>query len=165
MATALVPIAWQSLGSTTTTVTFSSIPSTYRDLYFRMTVNGGNASASYMLTRMNGDSGTNYSDQVAFGSSSAGATSRNAANYLFLDESFVTFNSTTYATYGYHILDYATVDKFKPILARADNGSNGTTMCAGRWSSTAAVTSVTFNDGSGWGFGAGSTFALYGVLA
>ena len=71
-ATTYVPIATQTLSSTASTITFSSIPSTYADL--RLTYVGVTPSSSWIGLRLNGDTGTNYSGRWMFGSGSTTAS-------------------------------------------------------------------------------------------
>ncbi len=63
------------------------------------------------------------------------------------------------------IMDYSATDKHKTVLVRVGNvGNSEVGANAGRWASTAAITSVRVapNDGT---FSSGSTFNLYGIVA
>jgi len=60
------PIATTTLGSNQTTITFSSIPSTYTDLV--IVSNMGTTTASYPFIRFNGDTGLTVTVNVNAGS-------------------------------------------------------------------------------------------------
>jgi len=63
-----------------------------------------------------------------------------------------------------HFMDYSQTDKHKTILMRTNRASTGTSMIAGRWAQTTAITSIVVAPDGGT-FASGSTFALYGVAA
>lgn len=156
--TALSKITLQEASSL---VTFSSIPSTYRDLV--VVVNADNSVQTELFARFNGDSGNNYytvrmqASGVSTGSASTSAASGarlNGNGDIMTDFSF---NATITA------LDYSATDKHKLALSRT-NSSNGVDACTFRWASTAPITSVTLFPNSGT-FEVGSTFALFGRIA
>lgn len=64
-----------------------------------------------------------------------------------------------------HFLDYSTTDKHKSILIRSDASSIGSVMLANRWASTNAITTIALLFLGGSTFAAGTTFALYGIVA
>jgi hypothetical protein len=64
-----------------------------------------------------------------------------------------------------HIMNYANTNMFKTVLGRANNaGTNGTEMSTSLWRSTSAINRLDIGL-TGSTFVAGSTFALYGILA
>jgi len=162
MATALTPLANLTLGSAASTVTFSSISSSYRDLVLI-----GNFSLSannYPWFHFNGDTGGNYS-YVELGISGApSSTTGNGVTNIYFDN-FTGFTSN--AQFQMHILDYSATDKHKTGLLRAgDPGVGQTLATAFRYASTSALSSITLTAGfSTTKFAVGSTFALYGVSA
>jgi hypothetical protein len=161
MGNALKAIQWQSLGSTSNSVTFSSIPSIYRDLV--IVINGQISSNSSITYIYNGDTGANYASVdmrgATFGTASFGATSRN-----YNDTAYNNFDANTRIGIRAEIYDYAQTNKHKSSLVR----SNGTLTdgmviaMTNRWANTAAITSITINTTAG-SFAIGSTFALYGI--
>ena len=165
MATALTPIAWQSLASASASVTFSSIPGTYRDL--RLIFNGTATSATgdTVVGSINGDAGANYSAVAMAGDgTSASSSSTTGQTTLYLNW-FTALSSASRNVTVVDYLDYAVTDKHKVVLSRSNNTANGTEALALRWASTAAITSVTIKFASANTWAAGSTFALYGVSA
>jgi hypothetical protein len=167
MAITYEPIATQTLGSSASSVTFSSIPSTYTDLRLVMTylsaITGEIAGASLQF---NSDTSGNYSETWLRGNGSAAASGR--------------FTSSTYLPVGWQgyatntIPQFNIVDIFsyagstnKTVLAQESNDRNGsgvTTRMVGLWRSTSAITSIVINENAGGGnYRAGSTFTLYGI--
>jgi hypothetical protein len=160
MATALTPIAWQSLASNVTSVTLSSIPGTYRDL--RLVITPKAITSAFTLGwNVNGDAGSNYYEVYALGTGSTTASGTSSANSGFYFN-YAQAELTNASVFTFDFLDYAATDKHKAILVRGSDASSGVEMRASRWASTAAITSLVFAGGT---FAAGSTFALYGVGA
>lgn len=167
MAAALVPLQNITLGSAQSSVVFGSIPTTgYRDL--RLVVRTSTTSAfAYILVRLNADSGANYSYVVAQEyNGSASSNTYNASTGLQIGGDGRT-SSGAAGIFTFDLFDYNQTDKHKSSLSRsAVAGSTypGTAMVANRWANTAAVTSLTVVPNTG-NLEAGSTFALYGVVA
>jgi len=162
MAAALVPLQNITLGSAQATVTFASIPSTFRDLRLvvqPIMVASGPVEAGIIF---NGDTGGNYSRVYAEGSgSSVGSSSQSGVTRLIV----LYHNSTLQGNSLVDVMDYSATDKHKTVLSRLNNTAVLTGMGAGRWASTTAVNSIQFAALNGTSFAAGSTFALFGVVA
>jgi hypothetical protein len=159
------PLANITLGSQAASVTFSSIPATYRDLVLIISAKyAGSATGNGPSLRINGITTSDYSNvRTDDGSSSATTT-----NYM----SLIGESNTNFASYKIDFLDASATDKHKTLLTRS--GANGTrvSMLAGRIATTSAITSIAifgpdnFVGGStpdNWD--TGSTFALYGIVA
>jgi hypothetical protein len=157
-----------TLSSTVSTVTLSSIPSTYRDLILvcslRATV--ANQLATF---RLNGDTGSNYSyvSVTARGNDlTASPSGTGTSAYATLDASPPSAtNAQTLSTIQF--MDYSATDKHKTYLSRADGVAatfNATEALAQRWANTSAITSIVFSMTSG-SFVSGATFALYGIAS
>jgi hypothetical protein len=148
------PLATVTLGSTAASVTFSSIPATYRDLI--VVVNGTTTASVGVTFRHNGDTtDANYTSVNMTGNGST-ATSTTATNANMMSM----FTTQTQGIVQF--LDYSATDKHKTGLSRGDNAGNNTRAFARRWSNTAAITSIEIAGGT---FNSGSTFSLYGVIA
>ena len=154
-------LATITLSSSASSVTFSSIPSTYRDLV--LVVNATQAASKNVQMRINGDSGSNYSDVIAFGYS--GGTVSNSASGAQIRLSTSSIGSNWQTTV--QIQDYSATDKHKTILQRENTDTTYVKMLAGRWASTSAVTSISLGSYTGdtGDFASGSTFSLYGIEA
>jgi len=156
------PLANVTLGSTSTSVTFGSIPNTYRDLICVITMVSSTTSFVRARLRLNGDTGSNYSWQGMKGTGTAARAFTGIGDYAYFGDTHAT--TVQRIQYGVSIMDYSATDKHKNVLVRADQAAVGTEALVNRWANTAAVTSVTLFPSSG-AFGIGSTFALYGIVA
>lgn len=142
--------------STTTTVTFSSISGSYRDLL--IVWSGTTQSTFGNRFYMNNDqSNGNYFNVAGWGNGSS-VFGTNVQNPQISPD----IQSTTVQNQSLiHIMDYAQTDKHKTIISRADVPNSGVVMQVTRWANTAAVTSVVVNNAAVWN--SGTTISLYGV--
>lgn len=160
MATALTPIAWQSLSSATASVTFSSIPSSYRDLRLVMQF-GYSGSGGTPIVQLNGDTAYNYNYVVMEGNGAS--TFSSTGNQPGMTLTFRTPPTSATAIVTLDILDYSATDKHKTGLSRYNDAAAWVNATSNRWSSTSAVNSLTITFVSASTFPTGSTFALYGI--
>lgn len=158
------PIATTTLGSTSNTINFGSIPSTYTDL--RLILVGSSTLANDISFRINSDSGATYSQTSLTGDGSAASSAQTAGDvnfsvpggrqptanvpYLFQVDIF-SYTGSTKKTCLYSI----SMDK---------NGSGSVSRVVGLWNSTAAISTVTFSTATST-FTAGTTATLYGIKA
>lgn len=152
--------------TTTTTVTFSSISSTYTHLQIRVTANyGSGASINNFWVQFNSDTGVNYFWHQLYGDgSSVGSGAATSRNEIYCG--VLAGTSSSYASAAViDILDYASVNKNKTVrsLTGTDlNGSGSIKLMSGAWAnSSTAVSSITITTDST--FGSNSSFALYGI--
>lgn len=154
-----------------TSLSFTSIPSTYKSLQIRSLVrtNGG-ANASYFLyATYNSDSTAgNYDWHYLLGQGSVAYASGSTSTGNVIAGESASSGSTTgiFGTNIMDIIDYASSSKYK--TSRVFWGANGNTaggfsvgLASGLWQSTSAITSISITGEAV--FAAGSTFALYGV--
>lgn len=163
MAVTYEPIATTTLSSTSSTITFSSIPGTYTDL--RLVFNGNFSSgADQFKLRINSDSGTNYSSLWLYGDGSTMSQDR-ATAAGFIDLSRGTGMNTNIENHTLDIFSY-TGSTFKSMILRRSNDRNGSgqvSVNAAMWMSTSAITSINlFTDV--YSFAVGTTATLYGIL-
>lgn len=161
MASALIPLANITLSSPTTNVTFSSITGLYRDLLLVCNTTSAVYTGDYIAMKLNGDTGSNYT-VVTMGNVSGG-NSLNSSHYANSSTGWLAIQGGVNATTHINIMDYAQTDKQKAWISRAGAADYGIEMVAGRWASTAAITSINVYGVNGWNWTAGSSFALYGV--
>lgn len=163
MAKTYEPIATTTLGSSSSTVTFSSIPATYTDLVL---VSSSTQTAGPVNSRMrfNGDSSSNYSRTWLSGQGS-GAYSGRGSNRTSFELDYYTSPGTGNLTIV-HVMNYANTTTYKTVLDRTGRAAEGTEAVVGLWRKTPeAITSIEYSlDGAG-SFAAGSTFTLYGIKA
>jgi hypothetical protein len=162
MAITYEPIATTTLGSATTTVTFSSISGSYTDLVLVFDGTNVTGLASTGL-RFNGDTGNNYSKTEINGSGTAVSSGRDTS----ASAAYVGINSNISGNTIINIMNYANTTTYKTILGRGNvPGSSvvGVRAAVGLWRNTAAITSVSVTNGA-YNWTAGSTFTLYGIAS
>jgi hypothetical protein len=160
------PIATQTLGSNTPSVSFNSIPQTYTDLVLVSSYQMSGGSAGYDLCiQVNGDTGTNYSDTwVSSTGSGTPPSGRNInTNKFLLDAYGYPATSTSYTANVTTFLNYSNTTTYKTSLTRA-NSTYGTDAMVNLWRNTAAISSMLLFMSSN-NLAAGSTFTLYGISA
>jgi hypothetical protein len=152
-----------TLTSSASSVTFSAIPAG-GDLVLVANVLGPASSYFGLGLRFNGDSGSNYNFVAMTGSGSTTYSSAQTGNSSLSLGYFVTlFPGMTNVTIS-QIADYSASDKQKSVLTRANTPQDYLEALAGRWASTAAITSVEVMRYQGGGdFPAGCTFHIYNI--
>lgn len=152
-------IASNVLTSSASSVTFSSIPATYRDLVVVVT----STASTDTQFQIRPNSATTNLSSVSAEARTDGTTY--SATFNDIGGVFLyNYLGSTRSTQIVQLLDYAQTDKHKTILLRLNNASNGVSMHAGRWASTTAITSLDVVISSGT-FNSGSTFYLYGIVS
>lgn len=148
-------------GSSTITVTFSSIPATYTDLI--VVSNYKAVSNNYLMMRFNGDTGFNYARTEMLGNgTSATSQALNNEHYAYIHSVYA--NAGEMGTFVTHIMNYANTNVFKTIISRANNVSTGTGLVVNLWRDTSAINTILLTP-IGTGFDVSSTFTLYGIKA
>ena len=172
--TALSKLAFESIatvtvGSSQSTITFSSIPATFKHLEIRHTARltrAGNSSDGIAMN-FNGDTSTNYSNHYLRGDGSSVASANAWTNKIAIDDCAATTATAGIMGVGvWSILDYANTNKYKTarILDGSDqNGSGGVQLVSGNWRNTDAITSIVFTNLYGTFFEQHTSFALYGI--
>ena len=164
-------IATQTLSTAVSSITFSSIPSTYTSLQLRFMASAGYGSYNNTTIRceLNGDTtSTNYYYHAVYGDSGTGATAI-ATQLQKITQGLDT--ATTTNIYGVGIIDlhnYAVTTQNKTLRAFAGYDTNGevsanrVTLSSMLWMNTSAINSIKLigQDGN---WTVGSTFALYGI--
>ena len=145
------------------TITFSSIPSTYKHLQIRGIANDtAGFEASLVL---NGDTAGNYVYHRLLGNgSTASATGSVGDSWIRIGNSGST--ADTFATYIIDIQDYTSTTRNKTtrtFTGRDLNGSGSASLYSGLWLSTSAVTSVSIVNVGARSWTSTTTFALYGI--
>lgn len=166
-ATSFDSIATTTVGAGgSSTITFSSIPSTYTHLqlraYFTTASGGTGLSATF-----NSDSGANYGTHFLIGQ----GTSASASNYLSQNAAYLMgfsagSSTTDPAPVITDILDYTNTNKNTTVrtLSGVDkNGSGEVALVSNLWLNTAAITSITLFNGGSIKYNQYSSFALYGI--
>jgi hypothetical protein len=152
------PLANITLGSSAASVTFSSISQAYRDLI--LVVTGTTTSDTIdVVTRYNGDSGSNYSVVMAYGTGSSTGSGASTRTYTLSGRM-----GTNVSTNVFQIMDYSATDKHKTEIARGNDPATFLQMTANRWANTAAITSINVALMSG-NFNSATSFSLFGIAS
>lgn len=169
--------AYDSIATTTvgaggtSSITFSSIPSTYTHLQIRGIARSTRASdRDDVVMRFNSDSGSSYAGHQIFsdGSTVSASTLGGTPPVTYLYPFYAPAATATSSVFGVgviDVLDYANTNKNKTlrVLNGIDvNGSGEMLFRSGLWLSTSAITSITLNCVNG-NFAQYSSFALYGI--
>jgi hypothetical protein len=163
-------IATTTLGSAQTTITFSSIPSTYTHLQIRGIARAtGSFTNADGLIRFNSDTGANYAHHALYGDGANVTTTAGTSTTSgrFARNAQIANNNTAscFSAFVVDILDYANASKYKTVrtLVGYDaNGSGISELESSLWQSTSAVTQIDLTTDGG-NFAQYSSFALYGI--
>ena len=156
MANAMVALATTTLGSSAATITFGSIPATYRDLVIYLT--GTSGAGQNMSIYLNGDTTASNYPSVYAGGDGGTASSGTLNNYIG------GVYGSNLSTNVINIFDYAQTDKHKTLLSRLSVSTNAASMIACRWANTAAVTSIQLALPATT-FSTGTVVSLYGIVS
>jgi hypothetical protein len=171
--------SFESIASVTatgieTTLSFTSIPSTYKHLQIRGIAKDtyivGSAESTTTLITFNSDTGSNYASHALRGNGTTTSGQR-AASTTSMDRIVGSIFGNSTSTFGVSIVDihdYASTTKNKTVrsfsggeLNSGDTNSN-LTLGSGLWVNTSAITSIQIK-AVVTAFATGSTFALYGI--
>jgi hypothetical protein len=163
-------IATVTVSSPVSSISFTSIPATYKHLQIRSIARGTVAQGEMQtFYQFNSDTGSNYAYHIlrgngsaAFADGIASATSASAATRY----SAANATSGIFGAGVTDILDYANTSKNKTIrnLGGVDaNGSGQVYFTSGLWMNTSAITSIYIGINDGGNFAQYTQFALYGV--
>jgi hypothetical protein len=172
----LSTLAYDSIATVTgngsaTTLSFTSIPSTYKHLQLRMFARSTTASpgSGWIDAVFNSDTTTSYSFHYLYGDGSttgaSGIANRATARLGLLwgaNERANTFEATVC-----DILDYQNTNKYKTTRSIIGGDTNASTyqevyLVSSSWQKTAAITQIDLSAG-GWTFATGTSIALYGI--
>ena len=169
MALQLFKIADVTVASPQSSIEFTSIPSGYTDLLVFLSCRGtdtGTGANDGRLT-FNGSS-SGYSSRLLYGIGNAVGSASNSGTYMYWIGGAVAGGHTasTFSNCSIYIPNYTSSNN-KSVSSETVNENNGTygsqSMTAGRWSNSAAITSITltldYNS-----FATNSTATLYGIL-
>ena len=157
------PIATSTVsGSTTSSITFSSIPGTYTDLRLVLVAANPTSNDSFGLRFNSNTSTTNYSDTY-LNADGASATSGKdtSASLIYAGNINATPN---WGLYTYDIFNYAGSTN-KTVLVQWSNDRNGAGSVGrevGLWRSTSAITDIFIMNTT---FATGTVATLYGIKA
>jgi hypothetical protein len=160
MPSTYTPIATQTLTGATSSVSFSSIASTYTDLV--LIIDGTVGSNCGIQLRFNSDSGSNYSFTRMTGDGSSASSDR-SSSATFMELGY--YVSSTRNMNIVQIMNYSNTTTNKTVLNRASaqTVNIGAQAYAELWRNTSAINAISLS--ASGNFSTGSTFTLYGIKA
>jgi hypothetical protein len=162
------PLATVTLGSSASSVTFSNIPATYRDLIIQGQFRSTRVAATEDLyVDLNSDTGSNYSSVYMYGGSGGNSSFSQTTSGVaaVINTIAATGTSNVLSDGQIAIMDYSATDKHKSMLTRNGAGNQDQVWAgAHRWANTNAVTTIKlyYKIGS---IAAGTTISLYGIAS
>lgn len=172
-----VPIANITLTSAASSVTFSSINSSYTDLVI-VCSQKGTASGTYSVVRVGNssvDTSSNYSETWVYGRyNSAVAANNDKASERYTSQtawygtggSTIPNSSSVFNVNILQIMNYSNTTTYKTMISKSDSVGSDNYLGASRsvhlWRSTSAINTLTISISSG-NFDVGSTFSIYGI--
>ena len=172
----LVTNSYESIATVTvgsggsTSVDFTSIPSTYTHLQIRCLARGNSAGTGTdaLQIRFNSDTGSNYASHLIMGNgASALVDVATSSSYMYLKEMICRGGNlaSTFSGIVVDILDYKSTNKNKTVRAFGGhdrNGAGAIIFQSGLWFATpAAITSINLTGENN--FAQYTQFALYGI--
>lgn len=170
VATNFDSIATTTVGAGgSSSITFSSIPSTYKHLQIRAIYKVNNTNSGSSRITFNSDTGNNYASHYLLGNGSS-ASAGNVTSNSYIWGGIGDQSTSYFGAQIIDILDYANTNKNKTTrsLAGVDDNSSGTAaLVSGVWLNTAAITTITLTPQSNTTptntYLQYSHFALYGI--
>jgi hypothetical protein len=162
-----VPLATLTLTGNDSSIVFSSIPATYRDLVIAGNVRSTRAATTEdLFMELNGDTTSSYSAVYMYGAGTpASFTASGTYVVVATNTAAASQASGLFSPVNFSILDASATDKHKTILSRNGGGAQDQVWsAAGRYASNTAINSITlyYNIAS---VAAGTTLTLYGIAA
>jgi hypothetical protein len=160
MAATYEPIETKTLGSGQTSVTFTSVPTTYTDLVLIVNGTGSSGVSALKLQVGNGsvDTGSNYSWTNIQGDGISAGSSRGSG----VTEMNLGLMDTTISTSIFHFMNYSNTTTYKTFLGSGADTAYAIRKVVGLWRNTAAINTFTL---SGTTLQTGTTLSLYGIKA
>jgi hypothetical protein len=167
-ATSYESIATTTVGSNVSEITFSSIPSTYTHLQFRLITrtNRGSAEDGFRITINDDTAAANYNAHGIYGDGSSVVAFEVNTGVGWAGYYPTNSGSSVFGAGVMDFLDYANTNKAKTMrhLGGYDaNGSGYIVFSSSLWTSTAAITKIKFTFDSASSFTQYSQIALYGI--
>lgn len=157
-------IASNVLTTNTTSITFSSISASYRDLVLVIDGAGGNGDF-YPRLQFNSDTGANYAwlDMQGNGSSSQSSFGNTETGQQIANGVFFSISNRTQIIAN--ILDYSTTNKHKTSISKSSRANQVTALVGGRWANTAAINTIRLYSANGNSLATDTTIYLYGIVS
>ena len=150
----------QLLSSTSTNITFTSIPQSYADLVL-VCESSASTGSVYHYIRFNNDTGSNYKRvymQARSGAQDGGVFTQ---TYIEGNNGAAGTSDRNYTICD--IMDYSRTDKQKTVLiSNSDDQAARIVEAAATWANNSAITEIDIFQGT---YAVGSRFSLYGIVS
>lgn len=153
-----VALGTVTLGASSASVVFSSIPQGYRDLI--VTIAGSCNTTGSPSLRFNGDSGNNYSNTRLYDNNSTGLGQSFVAAY-----GSIGIMQNNQSSVIANIMDYSVNDKHKVTVSNGGNINLTNRTEISRWANYSPITQVSVGFDGGATYNAGTVISLYGIGA
>jgi hypothetical protein len=169
------PNNFESIATTTvgsggaSSITFSSIPSTYTHLQLRVFSRAVSGGFDQIYMRINGDTGSNYSKHNMGGSGASGLVYGGSGGTTSVSIAAIPGSNQSANVFGASVtdfLDYTNTNKYKTTRAIAGTDNNGTGynwFASGLWQNTNAITSINIFPAGSVDWAQYTHAALYGI--
>lgn len=156
------PIATTTLGSATSSYTFTSIPGTYTDLILVSSLVPGATNFDFQVGNGSIDTNTNYSSTRLFGNGTSAGSDRQINNATGMMGN-VTNPTTVPISLITQFNSYSNTTTNKTALSRYNVSDNYVFGIVGLWRSTSAINTIRVYSTSAQNIPSGCTFTLYGL--
>lgn len=167
-------IATVTASGSSSTIEFTSIPSTYQHLQIRFRTRATSTIINGNLDiRFNGDTGSNYSYRAIAASNTNVTVNRGATQSTIRMNNCVPGTSSLASLTGVGVIDifdYTSTTRYKTLRGfhgKNENNSSFTynyvTLQAGTWNSGSVISSIQILSTNGDNFTTATEFALYGI--
>jgi hypothetical protein len=166
MAATYEPIATLSSSGSTSTFSFTSVPSTYTDIIIVSFLRSSYSISSHdTLIRVNNDASSIYSRTyiTGNGSSASSARSSNLTGFYAGQVQGATSTAGAFSTQIVHLMNYSNTSTNKTFISRNNTPTANTTATVGLWRSNSAINQIDILNADGSNWVSGSTSTIYGV--
>lgn len=165
MAITYEPISTQTLSSTVTGITFSSIPQTYTDLVLVINASASAAANAWLATNLTDVASLGGTRLYGDGTSAGSATTSSGNDFVV----FTAFDQVTTTAGAFNailnFMNYSNTTTFKTIITRSNNSGVSVVAAVCLEKKTGAITSIEIDMVGTGTYSVGSTFTLYGIKA
>jgi len=148
-------------GSSTSTVSFTSISQLYTDLVFIVNGSKSGSGSTDIAWQANSDTNSNYSQTSLYGTGSAASSDRGVSATSARNGRLGIDQSTSILNFQ----NYSNTTTYKTCISRGNTAGYLVIANVGLWRSTSAISSLAFTLADGTNFTSGTTFSLYGIAA
>lgn len=166
MAATYEPIETLSSSGSTSTFSFTSVPSTYTDIVIVSSLRSSYSITEHdTLIRVNGSASNIYSRTYILGngSSASSARSTNLTGFYAGQVQGATSTAGVFSTQIVHLMNYASTTTNKTFIARNNTPTANTSSTVGLWRSTDAINQIDILNADGSNWVSGSTATIYGI--